>query len=250
MQNKEQAQKRIRELRTMPYEEYLKTPEWAQKREQALERDGYCCRVCNSGKNLNVHHRTYARRGNEDLNDLTTLCQSCHEYFHEKMSQEEIMVQTYDPPRLSEEERAQKLEHHLLGLLIQDLDVYPHVGGLLSKGDFLSEDTWALYQWLGSVSSDKPFDQCIPPELGDVVSRAAKEIKTDIVITKEKRISAVVEIAIRMRRANLVRIGKKLHARIMEAAASGDKVVERELRARSLENMRLIRTIDIAKNVG
>lgn len=63
---------RLAELRTMPYGEYLQTPEWRQKREQALERDNYCCRLCNSDERLHVHHRTYERRGNESLEDLTT----------------------------------------------------------------------------------------------------------------------------------------------------------------------------------
>lgn len=31
-----------------------------------------------------VHHRTYERRGDENLNDLTTLCQPCHERFHKE----------------------------------------------------------------------------------------------------------------------------------------------------------------------
>ncbi len=81
------SQKRLEELCAMPYQEYLQTPEWRQKREQVLERDNYCCRVCNSDERLHVHHRTYARRGNEDLEDLTTLCEECHERFHEKTNQ-------------------------------------------------------------------------------------------------------------------------------------------------------------------
>ena len=76
---------RIQELRIMPYEEYLKTPEWQHKRELALERDEYHCRVCNCHENLHVHHRTYERRGSENLHDLTTLCNDCHEHFHRRI---------------------------------------------------------------------------------------------------------------------------------------------------------------------
>ena len=155
------------------------------------------------------------------------------------------MVQTYDPPRTSKEERLQKLEDFLIGILMQDMDVYPHVRGLLSKGDFIGEDTWALYQWLGSISPDMPFEQCVPSELANVASRAANEIKTDIVPTKEKRVSTAEEIAVRMRCANLARTGEKLHARMMEAAAAGDKVAEREFRTRLWENSRLIHTISM-----
>jgi 5-methylcytosine-specific restriction endonuclease McrA len=50
---------------------------------QIHRRDGYCCRLC--GRNddqLHVHHRTYATYAEERLEDLITLCRSCHEHFH------------------------------------------------------------------------------------------------------------------------------------------------------------------------
>ena len=75
-------EKRIQELKAMPYSEYLLTPEWQTKREQALERARHRCQLCNSAEHLNVHHRTYERLGNEDIEDLTVLCKACHEHFH------------------------------------------------------------------------------------------------------------------------------------------------------------------------
>src|SRR5712671_1523701 len=129
---------RIHKLRTMPYEEYLRTPEWTQKRDQTLERDGYHCRVCNSSENLHVHHRTYVRRGNENINeDLTTLCRKCHEHFHQRINQIEIMERTYRAPFIpeTEEVRSQRLENYLVGLLIQNSSIHPHVCGILSESD-------------------------------------------------------------------------------------------------------------------
>lgn len=74
---------RLQELKTMPYAEYLKTPEWQQRRKQHLRSAGYRCQVCNaSDVPLNVHHRTYERRGEERYKDLIALCQDCHELFH------------------------------------------------------------------------------------------------------------------------------------------------------------------------
>lgn len=70
-------------LRTMPYREYLQTSEWREKRTAALKRAGYRCQTCCSGGQLNVHHRTYARRGSEWARDLIVLCQPCHAIFHE-----------------------------------------------------------------------------------------------------------------------------------------------------------------------
>lgn len=71
------------QLQTMPYGEYLQTPEWQQKRETSLRLAEYRCQVCNDVKDLNVHHRTYERRGKEAMSDLIALCGSCHEIFHQ-----------------------------------------------------------------------------------------------------------------------------------------------------------------------
>lgn len=74
---------RLLELRTMPYREYLKTPEWQARRSQHVKSAGFRCQVCNaSDVQLNVHHRTYERRGNEYYKDLLALCRDCHEIFH------------------------------------------------------------------------------------------------------------------------------------------------------------------------
>lgn len=76
---------RLHELRTMPYDEYLQTPEWLERRAQALDRAERRCQVCNTPNALNVHHRTYERRGNERPGDLTVLCEGCHQLFHDKL---------------------------------------------------------------------------------------------------------------------------------------------------------------------
>ena len=70
-------------LATMAYRDYLRTPHWQRTRAAAIERAGKRCQVCNDyGIPLEVHHRTYERRGAEDPSDLTVLCWSCHQLFH------------------------------------------------------------------------------------------------------------------------------------------------------------------------
>lgn len=79
---------RLHELRTMPYRDYLQTPEWEEKRAKALRRANYSCQLCNAEKvELHVHHRTYERRGEEYASDLIVLCYSCHGRFHGKENQ-------------------------------------------------------------------------------------------------------------------------------------------------------------------
>lgn len=74
---------RLRELQYMPYAEYLRTPEWRATRDEAVKRARGCCQTCSSTDRLNVHHRTYLRRGHEYLSDLIVLCEPCHKIFHD-----------------------------------------------------------------------------------------------------------------------------------------------------------------------
>jgi 5-methylcytosine-specific restriction endonuclease McrA len=74
------------ELRTMPYQEYLQTPEWQARRQRHLRSAGYRCQLCNTGdRSLHVHHRTYERRGDERWADLLVLCSDCHAKHHDRL---------------------------------------------------------------------------------------------------------------------------------------------------------------------
>ena len=78
-------EERLEQLRKMPYREYLQTPEWQKKRRRQLFLANYRCQVCNTSEGkLEVHHRTYARRGNELPSDLIVLCEKCHVLFHKE----------------------------------------------------------------------------------------------------------------------------------------------------------------------
>jgi hypothetical protein len=79
----ERRRVRVHELRTMPYREYLLTPEWQERRRARLRAARFRCQVCNAqDRRLNVHHRTYERRGDEYARDLIVLCEDCHHLFH------------------------------------------------------------------------------------------------------------------------------------------------------------------------
>jgi hypothetical protein len=82
----ESHNQRLIELRQMPYEDYLKSPEWQVKRQQSLRRAGFRCYLCNiANTTLDVYHRTYERRGDEYNSDLIVLCRDCHSKHHEKI---------------------------------------------------------------------------------------------------------------------------------------------------------------------
>src|ERR1700758_4734240 len=67
----------------MNYINYIKSGRWRNSpaRLAELKAAGFRCRICNgdgAGSAIEVHHRTYARLGNEHPDDLTTLCSTCH----------------------------------------------------------------------------------------------------------------------------------------------------------------------------
>ncbi len=67
-------------LRALPYQEYLKTDHWQKMRKAALERADHRCQACYAKDvQLDVHHRTYERLGEELPEDLFVLCHVCHE---------------------------------------------------------------------------------------------------------------------------------------------------------------------------
>ena len=66
------------------YNQYLKSSHWY-KLKIRFRNSAYskgCCYICGNKNNLNIHHKTYRRIGNEKLNDLLELCQKCHEEVH------------------------------------------------------------------------------------------------------------------------------------------------------------------------
>lgn len=61
---------------------YYASSHWEQKRRQRLEFDEWKCCHCRSKTSLQVHHWAYDLFA-ESLDDLSTLCRTCHERIHE-----------------------------------------------------------------------------------------------------------------------------------------------------------------------
>ena len=63
------------------YDDYLKSDRWKYLT-QAIRRAVKACEMCSFPYELNVHHKTYKRVGNERREDLIVLCRSCHSRHH------------------------------------------------------------------------------------------------------------------------------------------------------------------------
>jgi 5-methylcytosine-specific restriction endonuclease McrA len=66
------------------YDRYLNSPAWKQKRAERLKIDGGRCTACGTTEGLlGVHHLNYDSLGCEDMEDLRTLCETCHTDLHD-----------------------------------------------------------------------------------------------------------------------------------------------------------------------
>jgi hypothetical protein len=78
---------RREQLISMPYKDYLWTPEWRRTRRAALHRADYRCRRCQKRNAVHVHHLVYDHIGHEWLDELVALCEPCHRALHEERDQ-------------------------------------------------------------------------------------------------------------------------------------------------------------------
>lgn len=84
------------------YKEYLQSEHWYDVRNR-FYKSKLCknrCEACGNRDNLNLHHKTYKRIGQEWLNDLVLLCHSCHKSLH----------------KIEKEKRAKNPRSHLWGI--------------------------------------------------------------------------------------------------------------------------------------
>lgn len=83
---------RLRRIETtapgdLPYDEFLDSPYWLELSQWLKWIGEYICEGCGQClyKGLEVHHKTYAHRGDEypdHLDDLEVLCRDCHQRRH------------------------------------------------------------------------------------------------------------------------------------------------------------------------
>lgn len=79
--NKKSKQKHI------PYNEYLQSKWWRNKRLVKLKATKFKCERCRSEEDLRVHHKHYKSLWKEKNRDLETLCKTCHDSEHECLIQ-------------------------------------------------------------------------------------------------------------------------------------------------------------------
>lgn len=80
------------------YAAYLCSREWSVKKRAIHERAGGVCERCKRNPIDAVHHKTYARKYDERLEDLEANCNGCHEFTHGKSDIDPMVAEVPLPP--------------------------------------------------------------------------------------------------------------------------------------------------------
>lgn len=64
------------------YGDYLRSPRWRALRDKVLRRATGVCEGCLDAPAIDVHHLSYAHKGDEFAFELRALCRSCHDRWH------------------------------------------------------------------------------------------------------------------------------------------------------------------------
>jgi len=66
------------------YNKYLRSGSWKKFRQTILDLRGRECQLCQSKHDIQVHHMSYKRVGNEDIRDVLVVCGECHSFIHSR----------------------------------------------------------------------------------------------------------------------------------------------------------------------
>jgi DNA primase len=164
----------------------------------------------------------------------------------ENSHQEECMKFGLDKSKTN----ALKWEDYLIGLLLQNPGLSPHVCGIINDSDFAGTDTRELYRILSSVYQRdvsptlQPFEQFVPSALLPAVARVIRSVESKPPLQNgAKLVKEARQCAARLSRNRLLQLNTELQYLIREAADAGDKAREEQFRQRAFEYQGLLRTL-------
>lgn len=90
--------RRLRQLGYGDYRDYLLSPAWSDVKRRYRQSDLPQMCGCGATTELEMHHKTYERVGEERLEDLAPMCSPCHRVLHVLEARGEIGLE-FDPLR-------------------------------------------------------------------------------------------------------------------------------------------------------
>jgi len=161
--------------------------------------------------------------------------------------------------RIGELDRSKKdrvqWEDYLIGLLLHNPGLCPHVCGIITDGDFAGTDTRELYRIFNSVYQRDAsplflsFEQFVPSALLETVARARKSVESRSPLEGAGLVKAAVQCATRLKRARLLQSNTELQYLVRGATEAGDVAVVQQLQQQLVNIHRQLRTIDSAMHL-
>lgn len=147
---------------------------------------------------------------------------------------------------------ALKWEDYLIGLLMQNPALYPHVCAIINEGDFAGTDTRELYHLLNSVyqressPSYQSLEQSVPSALMPAVARVFESIKAMSPRDADALVKEAVQCATRLKKTRLLQLNTELKFLLQEAAATGDRMAFRQFQQQTVAIQRQLLTLNTA----
>ena len=148
-----------------------------------------------------------------------------------------------------------KWEDYLIGLLLQNPELFPHVCGIITDGDFAGTDTRELYRVFNSVYQRdasplfQSFEQFVPSALLESVNRARKSVESRSPLEGAGLVKDAVQCATRLKRARLVQSNTELQYLVRGAKEVGNGATVQQLQQQLMDIHRQLRTIDSAMHL-
>jgi DNA primase len=148
-----------------------------------------------------------------------------------------------------------KWEDYLIGLLLHNPGLCPHVCGIITDGDFAGTDTRELYRIFNSVYQRdasplfQSFEQFVPSALLETVARARKSVESRSPLEGAGLVKAAVQCATRLKRARLLQSNTELQHLVRGATETGDVAAVQQFLRQLLDIHRQLRTIDSAMHL-
>jgi DNA primase len=148
-----------------------------------------------------------------------------------------------------------KWEDYLIGLLLQNPELCPHVCGIITDGDFAGTDTRELYRIFNSVYQRdasplfQSFEQFVPSALLESADRARKSVESRSPLEGAGLVKDAVQCATRLKRARLLQSNTELQYLVRGAKEVGDGAIMQQLQQQLMDIHRQLRTIDSAMHL-
>lgn len=168
-------------------------------------------------------------------------------------SQRELAAQTFGLDNLVRNRI--KWEDYLIGLLLHNPGLCPHVCGIITDGDFAGTDTRELYRFFNSVDQRgssplfQSMEQVVPSALLNTIDRARKSVESRSPLDGAGRQKEAVQCATRLRRARLLQQNMELQLLMREAENAGEVEAAQQFRQQFSTIHQELRTIDSAMHL-